>query len=88
VVPAEYLAEALTSHASVQPGIEYGYGMWLYPGHTPVDFEANGSFGQRITVIPSLDMVEVTTGGGFDAKRSCQDDCGRSEIRRRPGCEP
>ncbi len=67
VVPAEYLAEALTSHASVQPGIEYGYGMWLYPGHTPVDFEANGSFGQRITVIPSLDMVEVTTGGGFDA---------------------
>jgi len=40
VVPAEYLAEALTSHASVQPGIEYGYGMWLYPGHTPVDFEA------------------------------------------------
>ena len=41
--------------------------MWLYPGHSPVDFEANGSFGQRITVIPSLDMVEVTTGGGFDA---------------------
>jgi CubicO group peptidase (beta-lactamase class C family) len=67
VVPADYLAEALTAHANVQPGIEYGYGMWLYPGHTPADFEANGSFGQRITVIPSLDMVEVTTGGGFDA---------------------
>jgi CubicO group peptidase (beta-lactamase class C family) len=67
VVPAEYLAEALSGHASVQPGIDYGYGMWLYPGHTPVDFEANGTGGQRITVIPSLDMVEVTTGGGFDA---------------------
>jgi len=48
-------------------GINYGYGMWLYPGHTPVDFEANGTGGQRITVIPSLDMVEVMTGGGFDA---------------------
>lgn len=67
IVPTDYLAEALTSHVNVQPGINYGYGMWLYPGHTPVDFEANGSGGQRITVIPSLDMVEVMTGGGFDA---------------------
>ncbi|HEY6578530.1 MAG TPA: hypothetical protein VIY09_04355, partial [Rhizomicrobium sp.] len=41
----------------------------LYPGHTPVDFEANGTGGQRITVIPSLDMVEVMTGGGFDANQ-------------------
>jgi CubicO group peptidase (beta-lactamase class C family) len=67
IIPAEYLAEALTSHVNVEPGINYGYGMWLYPGHTPVDFEANGTGGQRITVIPSLDMVEVMTGGGFDA---------------------
>ena len=67
IVPSDYLAEALTSHVNVQPGIDYGYGMWLYPGHTPVDFEANGTGGQRITVIPSLDMVIVMTGGGFDA---------------------
>jgi CubicO group peptidase (beta-lactamase class C family) len=67
VVPADYLVQALSRHINVQPGIDYGYGMWLYPGHTPVDFEANGSFGQRITVIPSLDTVEVMTGGGFDA---------------------
>lgn len=67
IIPADYLAQALQSHISVQPGIDYGYGMWLYPGHTPMDFEANGTGGQRITVIPSLDMVEVMTGGGFDA---------------------
>lgn len=69
IVPADYLAQALTSHINVQPGINYGYGMWLYPGHTPVDFEANGSGGQRITVIPSLDMVIVMTGGGLDANQ-------------------
>jgi CubicO group peptidase (beta-lactamase class C family) len=69
IVPTDYLAQALTSHINVQPGINYGYGMWLYPGHTPVDFEANGSGGQRITVIPSLDMVMVMTGGGFDANQ-------------------
>jgi CubicO group peptidase (beta-lactamase class C family) len=72
VIPADYLAKALTSHISVQPGIEYGYGMWLYPGHTPVDFEANGTGGQRITVIPGQDLVEVMTGGGFDANQVAQ----------------
>lgn len=69
IIPTDYLAQALTSHINVQPGINYGYGMWLYPGHTPVDFEANGTGGQRITVIPSLDMVIVMTGGGFDANQ-------------------
>ena len=67
IIPADYLAQALTRHINVQPGIDYGYGMWLYPGHTPVDFEANGTGGQRITVIPGLDVVEVTTGSGLDA---------------------
>ncbi len=67
IVSDTYLAEALTAHANVEPGIDYGYGLWLYPGHTPADFEANGTGGQRITVIPSLDIVEVVTGGGLDA---------------------
>jgi CubicO group peptidase (beta-lactamase class C family) len=72
VIPADYLAQALTRHISVQPGIDYGYGMWLYPGHTPIDFEANGTGGQRITVIPGLDMVEVTTGNALDANDIAQ----------------
>lgn len=72
VVPADYLAQALTSHVDVQPGVQYGYGMWLYPGHSPVDFEANGTGGQRITVIPSLDLVEVMTGAGLDANQVAQ----------------
>lgn len=67
IIPADYLAQALSRHVNVEPGIDYGYGMWLYPGHTPVDFEANGAGGQRITVIPSLDTVEVVTGAGLDA---------------------
>lgn len=72
VIPADYLAQALTRHVSVQRGIDYGYGMWLYPGHNPIDFEANGAGGQRITVIPSLDMVEVTTGNDLDANDVAQ----------------
>jgi CubicO group peptidase (beta-lactamase class C family) len=67
IVPETYLSEALTPHAKVQPGIDYGYGFWLYPSHTPFDFEANGRGGQRITVTPAENLVEVVTAGGADA---------------------
>jgi CubicO group peptidase (beta-lactamase class C family) len=71
IIPATYLADATTPHASVEPGVQYGYGMWIYParGHAggPPDFEANGVGGQRIAVVPSQDMVEVITGQGLDA---------------------
>jgi CubicO group peptidase (beta-lactamase class C family) len=67
VVPASYIESALAPHANVQPGVQYGYGIWLYPGHTPYDFEANGRGGQRIIVVPQLNTVVVATGGGMDA---------------------
>ncbi len=67
IIPAAYLEAALAPHANVQPGIQYGYGMWLYPGHAPYDFEANGRGGQRITVVPTRNAVIVLTGGGMDA---------------------
>ena len=71
IVPADYLEAALSPHASVLPGVAYGYGMWIYPerGHTggPADFEANGYGGQRIAVVPEQDMVEVITGAGLNA---------------------
>ncbi|HLY04957.1 MAG TPA: serine hydrolase [Rhizomicrobium sp.] len=67
IVPAEYLRAALTGRAVVEPGTQYGYGFWLYPGHTPYDYEANGHGGQRIVVVPSQNMVEVVTAGGVDA---------------------
>jgi CubicO group peptidase (beta-lactamase class C family) len=71
IVPAGYLADATSPHANVKPDIQYGYGMWIYPEHGhaggPADFEANGTGGQRIAVIPSQDVVEVITGTGLDA---------------------
>lgn len=67
IVPSGYLAQALQAHAQVEPGIAYGYGFWMYPSHEPFDFEANGRGGQRITVVPSQNLVEVVTAGGADA---------------------
>ncbi len=67
IIPVIYLADALSSHAGVQPGIAYGYGFWLYPSHQPYDFEANGRGGQRITVVPAENLVTVIMAGGADA---------------------
>jgi CubicO group peptidase (beta-lactamase class C family) len=67
IVPMDYLRAALTGRAVVQSGVQYGYGFWVYPSHTPYDYEANGRGGQRITVIPTQNTVEVVTSGGADA---------------------
>ncbi|HEX5809554.1 MAG TPA: serine hydrolase [Anaerolineales bacterium] len=40
----------------------YGYGWWINNSH----YFAAGRGGQTIRVIPALNMVLVTTGGGFD----------------------
>jgi CubicO group peptidase (beta-lactamase class C family) len=73
IVPANYLADAFSAHANVEPDVQYGYGMWIYPqrGHAggPADFEANGNGGQRIAIVPSQDLVEVITGSGLDANQ-------------------
>src|ERR1700733_8091450 len=63
IIPAGYLADALRAHAPVDRGISYGYGFWLYRGHQPYDFEANGRGGQRITIVPEENLVNVITSG-------------------------
>jgi CubicO group peptidase (beta-lactamase class C family) len=67
IVPSDYLAQALVPHTQVAPGIEYGFGFWLYSSRVPFDFEANGRGGQRITVVPRQNLVMVVTAGGADA---------------------
>jgi len=53
--------------AAVQPqvGSTYGYGWWINEGVAGREFNADGAGGQHIAVIPGLNIVLVTTGGGF-----------------------
>ena len=44
----------------------YGYGWWISDGLTGPSYDAVGNGGMRITVDPTLNLVLVTTGGGFD----------------------
>lgn len=47
-------------------GEDYGYGWWIArPGDNPI-FSADGRGGQKVIVFPAMNLVLVTTGGGFE----------------------
>ena len=74
VVPANWLEQALTPHASVPPehvggmnGIEYGYQWWLIRGSSEQPwFAAMGNGGQALIIIPSLDLVVAVMAGNYN----------------------
>jgi CubicO group peptidase (beta-lactamase class C family) len=46
---------------------DYGYGWWVAPQDAETSyFRADGNGGQRILIVPAVDLVVVTTGGGFE----------------------
>ncbi len=74
IVPAQWVALSTSHHAQVesdpQCGVAYGYLWWLGPGcaSTPPTpwFAGFGNGGQRIWVVPSRDLVVVTTAGLYN----------------------
>jgi len=69
VVSREWVKQATDAHISTGRGEDeyYGYGWWIERPEEGLSlFRADGRGGQRIFVIPSMNLVLVTTGGGFD----------------------
>jgi CubicO group peptidase (beta-lactamase class C family) len=66
IVPEAYLRAATQVHSHAPWEEDYGYGIWVYPQVAGGLFEANGRGGQRISVLPTKNMVLVMTGGGFE----------------------
>jgi len=64
IVSRRWVKEATRSHIDTRDEAGYGYQWWVR--EDPFRFEALGRGGQRITVLPQLDMVAVYTGGGFE----------------------
>jgi hypothetical protein len=64
IIPAEFIQDAIKVHSRLPGGDEYGYGLWIFP--TRDIFEGNGRGGQRLSVVPSKNLVVVFTGGGFE----------------------
>jgi CubicO group peptidase (beta-lactamase class C family) len=68
LVGADYLELATRNQtADFGPPAGYGYGFWMLSGET---FSANGRGGQHVFVLPSLDIVLVTTGSQSQAQEA------------------
>jgi hypothetical protein len=66
IVSREWIRLATSVQVITGEEDEYGYGWRVAsPDNEPFFFLATGRNGQRILVVPPLDTVIVTTGGGF-----------------------
>jgi CubicO group peptidase (beta-lactamase class C family) len=61
LLPAGWVDYARTSASVAEDGLEYGAHWWIEPGDLGV-FRASGYNGQRIAVVPALDLVIVRLG--------------------------
>jgi CubicO group peptidase (beta-lactamase class C family) len=69
IVSREWVRAASQSQIATGPtyGEDYGYGMWIArPEEEPQYFAADGRGGQKVLVVPSMNLIIVTTGGGFN----------------------
>jgi CubicO group peptidase (beta-lactamase class C family) len=64
LMSADWVDQATRVHAGSGPDNEYGYGLWIRSGAGL--YEALGRGGQRISVVPSKNIIVVFTGGGFN----------------------
>jgi CubicO group peptidase (beta-lactamase class C family) len=67
IVSSQWVESALQSYRKGTGRIEdYGYGWWIGQPENEPEFLAAGNGGQKIKVYPRLNLIVVTTGGGFE----------------------
>lgn len=62
VVPADWVQEAVKPQVKANADESYGFGWWLEEGQ----FTASGRGGNKIFVLPGIDVVLVSAGGGYE----------------------
>lgn len=71
IVPESWIRESTAPHVTaVQDAsctIKYGYFWWLGPSCKSPWYAAMGNGGQRIWIVPSRDIVIVTTAGLYNS---------------------
>jgi len=70
LIPAQWIAESLTPHVETGDGLQYGYQWWSgmvdAAGGKQRWHAGFGNGGQRLFIVPALDLVVVINAGGYD----------------------
>jgi CubicO group peptidase (beta-lactamase class C family) len=74
VLPAEFIKASITPHANARENTDYGYLIWLqtFPGSDGNGHKAwvmSGSGGQKVAIVPDLDLVAVITTTNFGVRQ-------------------
>ncbi|UAL12504.1 serine hydrolase domain-containing protein [Caulobacter segnis] len=69
VLPADFVKTSVTPHANARQDTDYGYLIWLqsFSGHKA--WVMSGSGGQKVAIIPDLDLVAVITTTNFGVRQ-------------------
>lgn len=69
VLPADFVKASVAPHANARPDTDYGYLIWLqtFAGHKA--WVMSGSGGQKVAIIPDLDLVAVITTTNFGVRQ-------------------
>jgi len=80
IIPASYVAASKPPSQEVNP--DYGFLFWNYSKNSPQDgsYEASGSFGNFICILPEEDTVIVRTGSAGPATRTVAGGFGKSRL--------
>jgi CubicO group peptidase (beta-lactamase class C family) len=74
VVPAQWIEESLAPRVETGDGLQYGYQWWSgtvdAAGGRQRWHAGFGNGGQRLFIVPALDLVVVINAGGYDAAGS------------------
>ena len=70
VLPEAWVKASVAPHAQARPGTDYGYLWWLqtFAGHKA--WLMNGRGGNKVIVIPDLDLVVVITTTNYNVRNS------------------
>lgn len=69
VLPADFVRASVTPHANARENTDYGYLIWLqtFAGHKA--WVMSGSGGQKVAIVPDLDLVAVITTTNFGVRQ-------------------
>ena len=74
VLPADFVKAAVAPHANARENTDYGYLIWLqtFPGSDGAGHKAwvmSGTGGQKVAIVPDLDLVAVITTTNFGVRQ-------------------
>ena len=69
VLSADFIKASVTPHANARQDTDYGYLIWLqtFAGHKA--WVMNGSGGQKVAIVPDLELVVVVTTTNFGVRQ-------------------